>query len=32
MNEPKTGRRYGATAQALHWIVAGLLVTLDQRC
>ena len=27
MNQPKTWRRYGATAQALHWIVAGLIVT-----
>ena len=26
MNQPKTSRRYGATAQALHWIVAGLIV------
>jgi cytochrome b561 len=26
MNRPTTLRRYGATAQALHWIVAGLIV------
>jgi cytochrome b561 len=27
MNQPKVWRRYGITAQALHWIVAGLIVT-----
>jgi cytochrome b561 len=26
MNQPKTWLRYGAMAQALHWIVAGLIV------
>ena len=26
INRPKSWRRYGATAQALHWIVAGLIV------
>src|SRR5580700_4872013 len=26
MNQPGVRRRYGATAQALHWIVAGLIV------
>jgi cytochrome b561 len=25
MNQPKAGHRYGITAQALHWIVAGLV-------
>jgi cytochrome b561 len=27
MNQPKAWRRYGITAQALHWIIAGLIVT-----
>jgi cytochrome b561 len=27
MNQPEVWRRYGITAQALHWIVAGLIVT-----
>jgi cytochrome b561 len=27
MIQPNVGRRYGITAQALHWIVAGLTVT-----
>jgi cytochrome b561 len=27
MNQPGVRRRYGITAQALHWIVAGLIVT-----
>src|ERR1700674_1341803 len=27
INQPKTWRRYGATAQPLHWIVAGLILT-----
>ena len=26
MNEPKTWRRYGATARALHWLIALLIV------
>jgi cytochrome b561 len=26
MNEPKTWRRYGAAAQALHWLIALLIV------
>ena len=26
MNEPKTWRRYGATAQAFHWLIALLIV------
>ena len=26
MNEPKSRRRYGATAQALHWLIALLIV------
>jgi cytochrome b561 len=27
MSRTKAWRRYGATAQALHWVVAGLIVT-----
>jgi hypothetical protein len=27
MDPPHASRRYGGTAQALHWIVAGLIVT-----